>query len=125
MADIYKSIYEKINLLVNGLPEFMRTKGYLKLKSAGFMDLTIEKIAQNRIALTHYYELNGDLVPDPEITVKIHLDKGLAEADTYQDTYSYQEIYPEEGKVNLKLKKDINSFLSQWLDNLKVQGFYS
>ena len=46
----------------------------------------------------------------------------LAEALSYQDSFGYRVVYPEPDKVNLSAKKDLNSFLGQWLSNLKSQG---
>lgn len=122
--DIYSQIFTKLDRLTHGLDSFFARKGYLKLKSAGFMDLVIEKIGDNTISIAHYYEQNGDLVADPDITIKIYPDQKQAEALTFQNWISYMQVYPEENKVNLKLKKDLNSFLNFWLRNLKNQGFY-
>lgn len=122
--DIYSLIYHKLDRVTGGLDKFMRSKGYKKLKASGFMDLVIEKIGKDTISLTHYYECMGDLIPDPDITVKIYPDKKMAEALTYQDGLRYQEVYPEENKVNLKIKKSLNTFLNQWLIVLNKQGFY-
>lgn len=49
----------------------------------------------------------------------------MAEALTYQqDSLGvFQEVYPEPGKVDVKLKKQLNQFLNQWLTNLINQGF--
>ncbi len=74
------------------------------------------------IALAHYYEQNGDLVPDPDMEIAIYPKMQMAEALSYQDTYGYRQVYPEPGKVNLKAKRDLNSFLNTWLSNIKAQG---
>ena len=44
----------------------------------------------------------------------------MAEALTFQNDYLgvYQEVYPEPGKFNPKLKKELNNFLSDWLQNI-------
>lgn len=124
--NVYTIIYSRLNKITGGIERFLKSEnGYLKLTSTGFMPLVIEKIGKNTISITHYYEQNGDLVPDPDITAKIYPEHRMAEALTYQDTYKYEEIYPETGKVNVKLKKELNTFLNQWLHVLKQQGFYS
>ena len=38
---------------------------YMKFTSPGFMDLNIEIIDENRLAIAHNFELNGDLMADP------------------------------------------------------------
>jgi len=123
--DIYSQIYKKIDLLTGGILNFISSpEGYLKLKSTGYMDLIIERLGHDTVSIAHYYEQNGDLVADPEITVKIDFDNCTAEALTFQNFMGFYTVYPEADKVNLKLKKTLNSFLNYWLTNLKEQGFY-
>lgn len=118
MALIYEEIYEKLEEL--GVLKVKTTK---VLKSPGFMDLHIENLGDNRYSLTHYYEQNGDLVPDPDMEIRIYPDYGMAEALTYQDAYTYREVYPDEEHVDERAKRDLNRFLNQWLSNLIAQGF--
>lgn len=122
--DVYSLIFRKIDRLTGGIEKFMNGEGYLKLKSKGFMDLVIEKIDNDVISIVHYYESMGDLVPDPDVTVRIDLQNKVAEALTYQDSLTYQIVYPEANKVILKYKKSLNTFLCQWLRVLAKQGFY-
>ena len=117
-TSIYKSIYKKLDKL--GILDVKTTK---IMKSKGFMDLHIDRLNKNRYSLTHYYEQNRDLVPDPDMEIRVsHKDK-MAEALTYQDSLSYKEVYPEEGGVNIALRKSLNKFLDIWLSNLIKQGF--
>jgi hypothetical protein len=37
---------------------------------------------------------------------------------TFQDTYTYPEVYVDGNRVDLKAKKEVNEFLLQWLTNL-------
>lgn len=64
---------------------------------------------------------------DPDMEIKIHKKLETAEGLTYQNDYVgvYQEVYPKPGKVNIQLKRELNQFLNQWLDNLATQGFYN
>jgi uncharacterized protein YqiB (DUF1249 family) len=94
-------------------------------RSAGFMDLHVDVMEKNDesvvIAMAHYYEQNGDKVPDPDMTVRLWRN-GRAEALSFQDSTTYREVYPEPGKVNLSAKKELNDFLYLWLGNLACQG---
>jgi len=92
MSNIYNLIYNNLNRLTGDVDDFMNGKGYLKLKSAGFMDLIIEKIAPDQISITHYYEQNGDLVPDPDVTVRIFPEIKQAEALTFQNCFVYRQM---------------------------------
>ncbi len=54
-------------LAKNGkLKEFYEKENFhFKIKSEGYMDLVIEKHG-NKIIVAHYFEQNGDLIPDPD-----------------------------------------------------------
>ncbi|MDP2954155.1 MAG: DUF1249 domain-containing protein, partial [Chloroflexota bacterium] len=92
------------------------------------MDLHLNVLSRTknelRIALAHNYQQNGNTIADPDMEIRVYLihDWRKAEALTYQDTYIYNEVYPEPGKVFPRLKKSLNAFLTQWLKNLKDQG---
>lgn len=114
---IYERNYKKIKPLL---------ADYRKIEVDGFMPLVVEKISDNEYSIAHYYECNGDLIRDPEITVRVYHDMGMVEVLSYtQDNLGiYKEVYPALNKVRPRLKKELNQFLSTWLDNLKLQGFY-
>lgn len=118
MADIYSRIYKKLE----GLGVMDVTES-VHLKSQGFMDLVIEKLGENHYSLTHYFESNGDLCPDPDIEVRVFPKEKMAEALSYQDQFCYRKVYPDLNHVNIKAKKELNEFFDMWLSNLKNQGF--
>lgn len=120
----YNWIYNKLDSLLGDVREFASKPGnYRKFRASGFMDLCVECIRDGVISLTHYYEQNGDLVPDPDMEVGIYSDS--AEALTFQDTLHYVQVYSEDGLGYIpELKKDLNEFLHSWLCNLEKQGFY-
>jgi uncharacterized protein YqiB (DUF1249 family) len=116
--------YERnYKILEEILGDLSKLPEYLKLKSSGFMDLNMDNLGNNRIALSHNYEQNGDLIPDPDMEIHILPELKAIEALSYQDTYGYQAVYPEPGKVNIRAKQKLNAFLSHWLKNLSDQGF--
>lgn len=121
----YEQIYKKISSLVPNLDKIEPGEG-AKLKSNGFMDLNIDVLIRDKdkitIAMAHNYLQNGDLIPDPDMEIALYPKLKMAEALTYQDTYGYKEVYPEPGKVYPQIKKELNSFLNQWLNNIKMQG---
>lgn len=117
--NIYEKIYQKLDRI-----GIMKVKESVHLKSPGFMDLVVEKLGNKHYSLTHYYELNGDLVPDPDMEVRIMPEQKMSEALSYQDTFGYRCVYDGD-KIDAKTKKDLNTFLNQWLTNLIDQGFVS
>ena len=127
---VYEANYRKLEGILN-IEDFLKhnTGFNLKLKSSGYMDLSVEILEKTsdyiRISMTHYGEQNGDLMADPDMEIKIYKEHQTAEALSFQNDYIgiYQVVYPEAGIVNLKLKKELNDFLGTWLNNLKIQGF--
>ena len=90
------------------------------------MDLNLDLLSRDdeiiTVALSHYYEQNGDLIADPDMVVRIDTKAETVEALTFQDTYTYREVYPDGSAVDLTAKKELNEFLLQWLTNLFDQG---
>ena len=121
---IHEMVFRKLERILGDLREIPE---YQKLKAPGFMDLNIDRLHGDEesvtIALSHYFKQNGDMVPDPDMEVRIFPEMKMAEALTYQDSFGFREVYPTPDKVNLKAKKDLNAFLNQWLSNIINQGF--
>ena len=82
-------------------------------------------IGENEIAVAHTYEMNGDLMYDPEMTFRIDTEEGALEPLTFRQDGGlpiYQEVYPEPGKWIPKLRNDLSAFAEQWLKNIEMQG---
>ena len=101
---------------------------YLEMRSredGGLMPLTIQQIGENEIAVAHTYEMNGDLMYDPEMTFRIDTENGTLEPLTFRQDGGlpiYQEVYPEPGKWIPRLRNDLSAFAEQWLKNIEMQG---
>lgn len=97
---------------------------YGKLKADGFMDLSIEWISENRIAIAHYGEQNGDVMADPDMTLYVDDEAKTVMPATYQNDYVgvYQEVYTDDGRWRPKLSRELTSFLSTWLKNIEFQA---
>ncbi|MDD2387934.1 MAG: hypothetical protein PHP52_14255 [Bacteroidales bacterium] len=97
-----------------------------------FMSLYVEKLydVKNFIgypgtvySMSHYFEQNGDLVPDPDMTFLFVNDDTIYPL-TFQDQYGYQRgLWNDEGKwmINKKVQDDMVNFGNMWLKNLKEQ----
>lgn len=125
MKLIYHRIFEKLEEL--GITELTEHKKY---SNPPYMDLSVDVLEDSkefkRIAMAHNFIQNGDVMADPDMEIKIHKELKMAEALTYQlDSLGiFQRVYNDDfTKVHPKLKKQLNSFLNQWLTNLKNQGF--
>jgi uncharacterized protein YqiB (DUF1249 family)/SAM-dependent methyltransferase len=123
----YSTIYDKLHKVIPDLEKHLKagvSSG--KSKSGGYMDLNFDYLYEDEqgyvFALSHYYKQNGDMIADPDMQIRLIPEMKMAEALTFQDYRVYHEVYhtDENGKnfVRPRLKKDLNSFLSQWLTNL-------
>ena len=92
--------------------------GNYKLKSGGFMDLTVEIWHADNgkttvVSMCHYGEQNGDLMKDPDILFQVAKD-GVIKYLEYQNDYAgyYSENH-----------KEAKDFMEEtWIPNLIGQG---
>ncbi len=133
---MYLSIYEKNYVLLSSLIDLnlLKKKGSLEYNAKEFMDLHFDYLARNKsdnseyiISMCHHYNSKGETISDPDMQLRIIVAKNIsmAEALTYQDCFGFKSVYLDE---NMKLpdpktKKELNNFLSQWLNNIKNQKF--
>ncbi|MEZ8801206.1 hypothetical protein AB6D78_08440 [Vibrio splendidus] len=99
----------------------------------GLMDWVVERLPHLdgtsgndegiAVSLAHYFEQNGDLCKDPEMVVLIYPSQRMVEAFTFEMSIPpiYQQVFPEPGKFYPHLRKELNTFLRQWLNNLITQ----
>lgn len=102
------------------------TEEYKKFESSGMMDLHVDRLTSDTIAIAHNGKQNGDVMADPDMEIRIYPETKMAEALTFRNDYIgiNQVVYPEPGKFYPKLKKELNSFLNKWLKNMiEVQGY--
>ncbi len=131
-TEIYSSIYQQLQQIIPDLEQHFAkgtTHGKSQLHSSEFMDLSFDYLRSDGdghiIALAHGFEMNGDIVPDPDMEIRFMPATKTAEALTFQNQYVYQRVYDDydgEPFVNLRLKGDLNEFLTQWLSNCIEQG---
>lgn len=79
---------------------------YFKFESRGYMPLTIENLGytfngQPVYSMTHYYEQNGDMMRDPDMTFYVDREQGLIVPMTFRQDgcpfapygVLYQEVF--------------------------------
>ena len=118
----YRAFARQFPEIVSGEYRYLQLRGS---EDGGFMPLTIEYIGENEIAMSHTYELNGDLMFDPEMTFRIDRENGTLEPLTFRQDGSiqlYQEVYPAPGRWIPQLRNDLSVFTDQWLKNIEQQG---
>lgn len=98
----------------------------VKMKAEPFMDLCIDVLQQQgtvtQISMAHYYEQNGDLVPDPDMEVMLMHVTRMALPVHFQNAIAYRVCIEGTKVINGKELADQSSFLSVWLRNIKSQG---
>jgi len=126
---IYETIFKKLSKIIDFTE--LKDKTHLKFKSKGFMDLNFDYLGVEddgcfKIAMSHNYIQNGDLMCDPDMEILIHQKIKMAEALTcQQDNLGiYRAVYSEDRKnVNLIVKRELNDFLNKWLSNVLKQNY--
>ena len=105
-----KVLDKQAEAIFRQLLELLGRKEHLKLDNSDgvFMPLCIQRLDKNRVALTHYGELNGDLMADPDMEFEIGED--YIKPLTYQNDYrGYFTDNPDA------------EFANMWLRNIKEQ----
>lgn len=118
--------HENYQLLSKLIANITNIPEYSKSKVSGYMDLNMDRLSLSgdttTIALSHYYKHpSGDMIPDPDMTMKIDNKNQAVEALTYQDIYFFEDVYASGNRDDMVAKK-LNIFLSTWLNNLIEQG---
>jgi len=74
-------------------------------------------------ALSQNPTIDGALVADPDIEIRVYHDQKRAEPLVYQDRSGKKIVYPRSGVVDLGVKNELMEFLDRWLTDLIEQGF--
>lgn len=95
--------------------EKMEVGDSIEIDGVTFMDLTIEKIGDEKLSVAHYYTQRGDLMSDPEIVFKITDESWVPVRYTsHPGVHQYSEF---------GLGQDVRDFIEEWNINLLSQGF--
>lgn len=103
-------------------PEVLRgEKGSVTFEAgASFMPLTIETIGKDQIAISHFFEQDGDSLADPDMEFEVNHEAKTLNARMYQqDTLRRFENVIQDGMVNEELENELNEFAEQWFTNIQ------
>jgi len=124
----------------------MDCEGYAKFYSEGFMPLVMEITDENistsfgiakLYSLAHYYELNGDLLSDPQMIFMVvdnrKDEKDFENISIFPQAFQQDNLGIFEESILIKNKKADSfkktwqdghaSFANDWLRNISRQGF--
>ncbi len=118
MGDIYQSIYEKLEKI-----GIFSIHQYAVIERPPYVPLCIDHIGQDVYALSQNPVIDGVVVADPDVEIRVSHQTRIAEPLVFQDRSGIRMVYPEPGKVDLKTKNDLAEYLDHWLSDLLSQGF--
>ncbi len=126
---LYNEVEKQFPQIINKSYKYIK----LKSKSGVFMDLYVERIDRDKIAIAHTFEQNGDsartpdqfhdsgtsrVMFDPEIVFRVNDDERTITSETFEQTgFMFQDVYATD-TPSLTLQRDINDFLEDWLNNI-------
>jgi hypothetical protein len=122
-----KGCNKQVGMLLDILTMSMEPGSSRKYDSKkGFMPLHVERLSENRFSIAHYFEANGDLVPDPDMElwrspkgewfpVALQLSLG-----TYTRALTF-EIEAAPARYSPSHLRELVSFLKMWAANINEQ----
>lgn len=126
------TINKKAEAVLKILLSKLNKDGYAKIDAGvGFMPVIVEChseiTAKDKIfkvvSVSHYYEQNGDLIPDPDMLFYYNEEYGAVPVH-FQDSMRYKEVLEvREGKIfgNTKGIVALVEFTNMWFNNIKSQ----
>jgi hypothetical protein len=118
VPDVYNSIYRKLEKM-----GVLQIKQYAVIRNDPYVPLCIDRLDEVTFALSQNPVVDGVIVADPDIEIKVDTSRKTAEPLTYQDPTTRKVVYAEPGRVNLATRNEITEFLDKWLTELINQGF--
>jgi uncharacterized protein YqiB (DUF1249 family) len=118
MVDLYQSIYAKLERI--GVFEIRQ---YAVIEKAPYTPLCIDRLSDTVYALSQNPVVDGVVIADPDMEVRVVHQQRIAEPLCLQDRSGRRIVYPEPGKVDLRAKNDLAEYLERWLTDLISQGF--
>ncbi len=89
-----------------------------------YMPLSVERLSENTFSLTHYYEQNGDLVPDPDMLFWRSSD-GRFFPCHFQNALAFVRSVELRNDVPVRFARstqhDQATFAGKWLANIALQ----
>ncbi len=131
-----KTLSKSATRIFNAIIQEMNGSDYLKLNRGGIsiMPLVAERIASkvdlagsivDIYSFAHYYEQNGDLVPDPDMTFAVSkANPDFVVPMTFQNAIYYSEAITQKDNrwmISPKIQHDMVDFANGWMKNLKWQ----
>lgn len=118
MVDIYQSIYAKLERV-----GIFQIRQYAVIEKPPYTPLCIDRLSDTVYALSQNPVVDGVVIADPDMEVRVVHQQRIAEPLCLQDRSGRRIVYPEPGRVDLRAKNDLAEYLDRWLTDLISQGF--
>ena len=118
MQDIYHAIYEKLDHM-----GIFAIRQYAVIERPPYTALCIDRLEDSVFALSQNPVIDGNIVADPDVEVRVFHEKRIAEPLCLQDRSGRRVVYPGPGRVDLKTRNDLARHLDRWLADLIAEGF--
>lgn len=118
MRDIYRNIYDKL-----GKVGVFSVNQYAVIENPPYLPLCIDRVSSDVYALSHNPVIDGVVVADPDMEIRVFHQNRTAEPLSFQDRSVRRVVYPEPGRVDLKAKNELADYLDRWLSDLLSRGY--
>ena len=124
MTTLFQTTIEKLLSAHNLLENFhAQLDFHVRFDMPGYQRLVIERHGE-LISVAHYFEQNGDLIPDPD--VELHYPTltptAITQAFGLRRT-KFIERCNDMTLVDTRFDREVSSFLSMWARNIHAQGW--
>lgn len=101
---------------------------HFRLEMAGFDRLVVENCGRSRIMVAHYFEMNGDLVPEPSVIFFTGIQGQWIPTNITQSMTGLSECARINSDLKLEMidvekQKSLADFTEQWAENIESQGW--
>lgn len=102
---------------------------HLRLDMPGYDRLCVEHIGYQRISVAHYFEINGDLVAEPDIVFWVDTQGNWIPLEISQSLTGWR-VYAELNatataivQIRPQAQRSLAEFAELWAQNLRAQGW--
>lgn len=123
---VFEANYGRLMLLV---PQIEDIHCGVKISVHNARELVFEVYDRSRytttIGLTHCLNIDGIVVPNPHMRIRLYHDAKVAEVVAYQNHSNFKHRYPYPNpKMLLRHeKRAVNQFLAEWLAHCIAMGY--
>ena len=94
-------------------------------KGGCFMQVVVERHTDQQFSVSHYYEQNGDLVPDPDMEF-YRFETGAWAPVSITQQFGFQRAIEmgddgQPARFNPRVVRELCGFASMWMRNIKEQ----